>query len=370
VSLQNQLPRAPAPTPRYGASLAYNSTGQYVLMFGGCQYTLTGSSGASSCGPLSNVPATWEYANGTWKLLTVTGSVPSARWDASLVYDATSNYFLLFGGCAAPASFCSSGSVLDDTWTFGDGVWKQITLTVYPSARGDASMAWDGLDNVVVLFGGIGPSPCTGGVCGDTWTYSAGTWTKCTIVTCTTSGPSARWGAMIAYDPTLAPGAAVVMTEGNGSAGVPLTDTWQFTVAAGWTRLTSINYPNPGRYDGAMVYDATDGYLVLVGGVRYDLKPLSDIWVLKAGSVWTPLTAGSTGLGTRWGMGMVFDPVAGPNGFTLAFGGSNASAESLGTPPSAGGVSPGQGDTWALIGGSWPSSVAPTPAWFDIELYG
>src|SRR5208282_1655903 len=60
----NQLPRAPIPDPVFGVRLAYNSSGYYVLMFGGCQYT-----GPGLCGPPGQQSATWEFVNGSWRMI-------------------------------------------------------------------------------------------------------------------------------------------------------------------------------------------------------------------------------------------------------------------------------------------------------------
>lgn len=92
ASIPTQLVPARVPLGRFGASMAYDPSGQYVLLFGGCLQT-----GLSTCGPLSAVSDTWTFFNGTWHWI-CTGCGPSARWDAGLAYDEHDGYFLLLGG--------------------------------------------------------------------------------------------------------------------------------------------------------------------------------------------------------------------------------------------------------------------------------
>ncbi len=216
-------------------------------------------------------------------------------------------------------------------------------------------MAWDGRDNVVILFGGLG---CTT-VCGDSWRYSAGTWTAVTVP----GGLFARFGAPIGYDANPAD-RYVVLTEGEGAGGAVFTDTWQYTLGGGWGQLLIVG-PGPMRYDGAMTYDAADGYLMLVGGAAPGGSPLPDAWQFRS-AVWTPIALATTE-GPRWGMGLVFDPSAGPDGFTLLFGGSNATGFSLTGLPVAGGTSPAQGETWEFLGNPLPPGRA---SWIEIGMYG
>lgn len=349
-TFSNPLPRAPVPAARYGASLAYNLTGQYVLMFGGCQDTKI-----AGCGPVTNSADTWEYANGGWMWI-CSNCGPSSRWDAALVFDVVDNYFLLVGGCRATSVTCTSATVLADEWKFGGGIWSPLPPPPF-NPRGDASMTWDGRpgDNFVLLFGGLG---CAG-VCGDSWRYVGGVWTAVPVP----GGLSPRFGAAIGYDANPVD-QYVVMTEGEGAGASVLTDTWKYTFTTGWVQLL-IAGPNAPRYDGAMTYDASDGYLLLVGGVAPGGAPLPDAWKFVAGA-WTPLAL-STTEGPRWGMGLVYDPSAGPDGFPLLFGGSNGTAFTITGVAVVGGTSPGQGDSWAYLGNPLPPAK---PTWTEVSLYG
>ena len=339
----NAIPRTQAPPAEYGASLATDpaSSGGYVLLFGGCQ-----STGGPSCAAGTHFASTWEYANGQWRV--IPGPQPPARWDASLTFDGATNSFLLVGGCSVDSVTCSSGSTLDDVWTFS-GAWSRIGTFPGPS-RGDAGMAYDSASNQVVLFGGIG----CGSICGDSWTYFGGKWTSLGGAL-----PPAVAGAAMAYDPNPAL-QYVVMVGGVTSSGAASPDVYEFDGATSrWTLLSG----SPGftaRYDASLAYDALDGYLMLFGGAASGGVPLSDAWEYNPGG-WSQIAA-STPIGPRWGMAMAFDPLGGPNGYTLMYGG-NPSYDFGGT--AVGGGSPAQGDTWTYLGAGAPPSA---PAWYEVSL--
>ncbi len=348
ATVSNAIPRPTIPLPRYGMSLAYSPTGNYVLVVGGCQDT-----GIGACGPLMSHSDTWEYVNGGWKVV-CSNCGPSARWDASLTFDEADNYFLLVGGCRATSLVCSTASVLGDAWKFGNGNWTLLPTPPF-AARGDAAMTWDGADNIVVLFGGIGCS----GVCGDSWEYVGGKWTAIQGTL-----PPPRWGAAIGYD-ALPTDRYVVMEGGVTTGGAILSDTWTFTLSAGWRQL-AITPPGAPRYDGAMAYDPIEGYLLLVGGLTTGGKPVSgDGWTYASGR-WTQLS-GPWPIGPRWGMGLVFDQSAGPMGMMMLIGGSAGPGGLVQNVTTESGTSPGQGDTWEFLGA--PTS-AGAPVWFEVTLYG
>lgn len=367
ASIPTQLVPARAPLGRFGASMAYDPAGQYVLLFGGCLQT-----GLSTCGPLSAASDTWTFFNGTWHWI-CTGCGPSARWDAGLAYDEHDGYFLLLGGCSATSPTCSGTSVFGDYWKYtSSGGWKSLG-SFSGGARGDASLVYDSSDGLIVLYGGIG---CTAGVCGDSWTYSAGTWSSVLVP----GQLGARFGAAAAY--FAAPGSSyVLLFGGQTSARAIKSDTWEFTVASGWVNVTPANSPG-GRYDASMTYDSVDNCVVLFGGVSVYGVPLNDTWIWTLGSTpWQELAAyppppaapptGGTPLiqfpviSQRWSASMVYDPTDGAYGYTLLFGG--ATSEPIGAAGTmTGGYGPGQGDSWLLLVDPIPNTV---PYWEQVSSY-
>ena len=239
----------PSPAVRTSASMVYDSasTDRYVFLFGGY------------AGGTNYLGDTWKFSSGIWTQLSISG--PSARADSAMVYDAADGYVLLFGGYNAPG-------LLGDTWKFFAGTWTKLLPSLSPSARSGASAADDpaSADGYVVLFGGW-----TGGTnyLGDTWTFSAGSWTQLSA----SSSPFPRAYAAMAYDY----GDAVVVLFGGYNTGNFLGDTWAFTDDY-WMNLP--NSTPPQRSYSSITYDQADGYVLLFGGMFKSGGYLNDTWEL------------------------------------------------------------------------------------------
>jgi hypothetical protein len=95
--------RAPAtsPPPRSSASIAYDSSRQRVVLFGGYD-------GASANNYLGD---TWEWDGNSWTQRMPTTS-PPPRSEHALAYDAVRQRLVLFGGLGG------SGIYFADTWEF------------------------------------------------------------------------------------------------------------------------------------------------------------------------------------------------------------------------------------------------------------
>ncbi|HEV8049926.1 MAG TPA: kelch repeat-containing protein, partial [Thermoplasmata archaeon] len=120
--------------------------------------------------------------------------VPGNRTFAALAYDPALNATLMFGGFNH-SSFTPYG----DTWLFANGSWVNVSgsSTAAPSARWAAMMTWDPWNHEMVLFGGRD----TTGTLGDTWVYNASGWTQLSP----TNSPSSRQSQFSVFtaDPTL-----------------------------------------------------------------------------------------------------------------------------------------------------------------------
>ncbi|MGH2410801.1 MAG: Kelch repeat-containing protein, partial [Chloroflexota bacterium] len=96
------------------------------------------------------------------------------------------------GGLPAQAPMVASAVQMPSGWA-----WSQLNpTTAPPPGRQDAAMAWDATDRLALVFGGVdssGSHPLR-----DLWAYSpaANGWTARAV------GPSARFGASAAWDPT------------------------------------------------------------------------------------------------------------------------------------------------------------------------
>jgi hypothetical protein len=284
-----------SPSARCCMGLAYDEATKSTVLFGGI-------------GPLGD---TWIWRGG-WQRVSPATS-PSARSGAGMAYDGAAGNIVLFGGAD------SSGTLLDDTWTWDGTTWTQQFPPVSPPARyfNLTNMSYDAATQNVVLFGGGGSS----GVLGDTWTWNGvtKTWTQQNP----TLSPSARLAPM-AYD---AATQSVVLFGGNaGSA--QFTDTWYWKGNT-WTQLFPASAPTA-RTSASMAYDANLGAIVLFGGYAGIWEDsLNDTWIWN-GITWAQIHP-ATVPPNRYNFGMDYDPV---NKTVLMFGGYSSTIV--------------RGDTWLL----------------------
>jgi hypothetical protein len=215
---------------------------------------------------------TWLFMNGSWSQLSIPG--PSIRQYAAMAYDAADGYDVLFGG----TTISGSTHALGDTWIFENRTWKNITSwsSRVPGSRYFASIAYDFASSEVVLFGG---TSATGGKyeTNDTWAFRAGNWTNLS----SNLSPPARYGAMMADDPT---GKGVLLFGGNtypGSGANFLNDTWSFSNGL-WTNRSTFGPSS--RYAGALAYDPFYQADVLFGGISAISGYSNETWIHRIGS--------------------------------------------------------------------------------------
>jgi hypothetical protein len=251
----SQVSTSNSPPGRYVAMIAWDAADGYAVLFGGYNAGTT------------YYNDTWTYVHGTWTNLTgTTNQTPTGRWRASMTYDASDGYVVMFGGTA------SAGTALSDTWEFLHGNWTKLTVNGTPSGRYRASMVYDPVDNYAVLFGG-----CTATNCPDstTWTYHDYNWTLLTP----TTHPSAR----VYYGMTYSPIARTILLFGgttSATTNTPVADTWNFTNGT-WTSLTSSvkGAPTAIAYT-MMAFDPVDGYTILYGGEWSNATYTNETWAL------------------------------------------------------------------------------------------
>jgi hypothetical protein len=188
----------PTPPERYLPSMVYSPFYGGDVLFGGYG-SITG-------------PPYWVFYNDTWvlkgstwsELVSSTGCQPSTcptpRAGSVLAQDGP-NSLVLFGGYNYTPSITIRAFA--DTWLFSGGAWTNITATAGtgPSARYDAVMSYDSLDNLVLLFGG---ENANGTTLGDTWELVQNHWTNVTATVgsyLVNTAPSPRAGASMAASP-------------------------------------------------------------------------------------------------------------------------------------------------------------------------
>jgi PKD repeat protein len=314
-----------SPPARDFASMAYDPTDHYVVLFGG-----------RGCFPV-DCNDTWAYSSGAWVQLHPSVS-PPARRGGTLTWDSEDGYLVLFGGL----NDTSYGPYpYQDTWTFLGGQWTNRTVATInssntPGARFVGSMTDDPGAGYVLLFAGCGASGC-GSPWSDTWTYLNGSWTDRTASVGTP--PSIRGGEVLLWDPE----SQNVLLYGGDLPGSHLNDTWQFANGM-WTELHPLTTPGY-RGDSWAVYDPVQNATFLFGGLldtsTYGVNgPVGDTWRWTGGD-WANVTTDLVGSpSSRWALddNGVYDAA---DGYALLFGGrSNAGGElfdtwelDLGPPP-------------------------------------
>jgi hypothetical protein len=296
------LPTAaqPAPAPRNGHRMAYDTARRLTLVFGGRD-------------PAKRALGdTWGWDGAAWRLLAATGPAPRA-WSA-LAYDSRRGVTVLFGGRD------STQAPLGDTWEWDGTAWR-LVATTGPAARDHHAMAYDPTRGRVVLYGGYhnGHSiPET--VFTDTWEWDGTAWQSVEA-----AGPGLRSAHHLDFDPgrgevvlsggrtrfdvvatdadvwswngrrwqrvgghsvgrshfamAYEPGCACLLRFGGGdSLRVHQGDTWRFRENR-WERLSPGVAPEA-RVDPGMVWDRHHNRLVLFGGYVPDGKgPVyGDVW--------------------------------------------------------------------------------------------
>lgn len=299
------------PSPRWLGGMTYDPVDKYVLLFGGYD--------------TADYSDTWSFANSTWTALSPTNS-PAGRYAMGLTWDVADGYAVLFGGYAALAP---GSPAYNDTWTFVHGQWTNVTPATptpsnNPADRWRMGLTWDGADSYVLMFGGTNNVGST--IYSDTWSFSAGTWTKLNV----SGSPPGRYRASMTYD---AVDGYVVLFGGCTSTSCPDSSTWVYANLT-WTHLTPSSHPSSRVYYG-ITYSTVFDRVLLFGGdtsVAGATGGQSDTWAFTGGD-WTDLTSNlSRSPPAVSYMMMSFDPL---DNLTIMFGGEWTNSSFSGT-------------TWAL----------------------
>jgi hypothetical protein len=171
-----QMAPAQSPSPRRWPAMTLTNNG--VVMFGGSDRNLVAVLGD-----------TWRWSGANWVQLSPTAS-PQARWGHWMTFDSARNMAVMFGGMQA-----SPSPRLDDTWEFDGANWVERTPLHRPSARTEATMVYDSHRSRTVLFGGQdGPLNRFD----DTWEWDGLDWSQ----SITVNTPSPRDSVGMAFDIT------------------------------------------------------------------------------------------------------------------------------------------------------------------------
>jgi PKD repeat protein len=277
------------PGDRTQPSFAYDPLLGQVVMYGG--YNGNGNTALSD---------TWTFSGGVWTEITSTlNRSPPARWGGQMVWDPVDQLLVMFGGRSLTA-------FMNDTWTFNGTAWTNVTTSVAPQPRAHYTMAYDPVDRYILLSGGDVENILTSSwsLYNDTWSWSNGTWTN--ISSGVNGSIAPRVYAPSAYDPW---NGSVVIVGGVPAEGCvvgsPVT-TYRSNVA--WSFPSFVGPPNVSQ--GMMVYDPLGPFLFTFAGELTQAAgcpQTNDTWVRTNGT-WVNISA-SAGLppAARYLSGMTYD---------------------------------------------------------------
>jgi hypothetical protein len=163
--------------------------------------------------------ATYDVVKRRWHDLTPAHTPPPVV-GGSLAYDPLNNEMVLFGGGHVTEKGPDGRLVgYTGTWVyrFADGDWHPLQLQVQPAPRMNMRLVYDQKQQLLVLFGGDGQSHFLA----DTWLYDLRTRTW--RVSKTQAGPEARAGHFTVYEPES--GWVII---GGGYNQKDLTDMWAY----------------------------------------------------------------------------------------------------------------------------------------------
>jgi len=298
------------PSARYRNMVTYNSVSGRTILFGGC-YTTSPD--------FTYYKELWEWDGTNWTQIN-SGTKPSARSGHAMTYDTARGKAVLFGG--------SQGG--NETWEWDGANWTQKNPANKPSARSSHAMTYDTARGKVVLFGGS-----QGG--NETWEWDGVNWLQKNPA----NKPSNRSGHAMAYDSVL----DKVLLFGGFNGSVSNNETWEWD-GANWTQVKGPASPTcvgtcvctadtcpTERNDPAMVFDSTQGRIILFGG--YTLNGYDDETWEWDGVNWTQMNTAIKPIG-RSAHAMAYDS---SRARVILFGGFTGGAFS--------------NDTWEWGDGQW-----------------
>jgi hypothetical protein len=235
------------------------------------------------------VPPSNSPANASWNELS---QWPSARSQASLIWDPSIHSALLFGGLG-----------LNDTWAFNGSNWTQLSPASSPPAevggRAYTALVYDATSKSEILFG---PD-----LSSETWVYSNGSWTEQYP-----GGGVPAAGSVITFagDPH---GGYIVGVGVSVCGRYACSKDWAYK-SGSWSQLSSPTVPWVNSFS-SMTYDENASQVLLVGASSTQSGTYNETWVFQAGN-WTqlhprvnPPGGGSLAFDSTTGQDVLYDAV-------------------------------------------------------------
>jgi len=250
------------------------------------------------------------------------------------------------GSCASGEAFPADGavSVL--------GFQNSTISPTAPPATELGSLAWDAAEDEAVYFGGWTGSTASSA----TWIFHAGIWTQATTAG---PGPSARYGAAMAYDGEPGVDAIVLFGGCDPTGACPMSDTWLFSAGV-WENVTSAIGPMPGLFNASMSSWGASGAILYGGCTAVGCSGQSGTtWAFENSSscqsayhepCWTDLAIPNPNPPGLAGAALADNPLVGTYGSIVLYGGYNSSC------PSCAGHD--ENATWLFNGVTWDNVTA------------
>jgi N-acetylneuraminic acid mutarotase len=266
---------------RLGASAAYDSESDRVIVFGGWKWA-HGDSVPQSTG----VGETWsyDYNTNTWTNLTTENS-PPFRGSCSMSYDEANDRMIMYGGFNSIMYVDSQSPIpfYGDTWAYNynNNTWTNMSPTVSPPSLGNHESVYDSESKKTILFGGR--SCREGTICpslAETWVYDyeTNTWINMNPEI----RPPPRISGMMTYITTI----DRVLLFGGIQLGLTshYSDTWLYDYNT--NTWLDVNSPSPpsARYSHLLEFDIESNVSILYGGAisKVDgITPSKDTWAYK-----------------------------------------------------------------------------------------
>ncbi|MGE0143422.1 MAG: hypothetical protein AB7I19_10450 [Planctomycetota bacterium] len=203
---------------------------------------------------------------------------PSPRSSAAAMLDQGRSETLLFGGSA-------SGVFTNELWAWNGVTWTLRDVGTGPTGRIETTLAFDSGRLVSVLFGGFGRQGTATVPVGDTWEWNGNAWANRS----TGIAPSPRAGAAMAFDPRIQ--RTVLFGGRTGfTAQHQLADTWEWD-GNSWQRVSPVTQP-PALLSPRLQFEQNTNRLLLVGIIVSTSPFETQVWEYVAGD-WAQLHASS-----------------------------------------------------------------------------
>ncbi len=252
-----------------------------------CVDTMTTQTDCGSCGHACFGACAAGKCADPWEPTSLVGA-PDARSHHVAVWDATDKTMIVWGGRTASGPASTGGVYNPATST-----WTPTSLANAPSARVDATAIWDDTEKAMIVWGGRaglggGPALATGAL----YYPAKNVWKTIAIDPNT---PAARWGHSAVWT------GAKMLVWGGENAGGQLGDGAAFDPSAtgGWAPIgAAAASPTPRTLHSAVWTGVTTNSMLVFGGYGPDAMAnpiyLGDGGVYDIqGSAWAPMNTGA-----------------------------------------------------------------------------